>query len=161
MDVLLWSAAVLLVLLGLAGIVVPALPGTILIFAGLVMAAWADGFEKVGGITIAVLGLLTALSFAVDFAATGAGARRTGSGKQAMVGAIIGTVAGVPFGLVGILVGPFAGAVIGEFLAHRDLLRAGKAGYGAVIGLVFGAALKLALAFGMIGLFLAAYLIDG
>jgi hypothetical protein len=158
MNTILWTVAVLLVITGLAGIVLPMLPGTVLVFSGLLIAAWADGFEKVGWVTIAVLGAFTAVSFLVDIAASGAGVKQAGASKQAVAGALIGAVAGLFFGIIGILAGPFLGAVTGEFLAHRDLFRAGKAGLGTAMGLVLGAAVKIALAFGMIGIFAAAYL---
>ena len=94
MNTILWIVAVLLVIIGLAGIVLPMLPGTVLVFAGLLIAAWADVFEKVGWVTIAVLGALTALSLLVDIAASGAGVKRAGASKQAVIGAVIGAVAG-------------------------------------------------------------------
>jgi uncharacterized protein YqgC (DUF456 family) len=127
MNTVLWIISVLLVIAGLIGIVLPMLPGTILVFAGLLVAAWADGFERVGWGVVAILGALTALSFIVDVLASGAGAKRTGASRQAVVGALTGTVVGLFFGLIGILIGPFIGAVAGEFLARRDLLRAGRA----------------------------------
>jgi hypothetical protein len=157
MNTILWTVAVLLVITGLAGIVLPMLPGTVLVFSGLLIAAWADGFEKVGWVTIAVLGAFTAVSFLVDIAASGAGVKRAGASKQAVTGAVIGAVVGLFFGFIGVLAGPFLGAVAGEFLAHRDLFRAGKAGFGTAMGLVLGAAMKIALAFAMIGIFAAAY----
>jgi uncharacterized protein YqgC (DUF456 family) len=152
MNSALWILAVLLVLVGLVGIVLPALPGTVLVFAGLLIAAWIDGFEKVGWLPIAVLGALTALSFLADLAATGAGAKKAGASKQAVIG--------IFFGIVGIFIGPFIGAAAGEFLANQDLVRAGKVGYGTQLGLVLGAAMKIALALAMIGVFVTAYLVD-
>ena len=160
MNTALWLLAVLLVLVGLVGIVLPALPGTALVFAGLLMAAWIDGFEKVGWLPIAVLGALTALSFLADLAATGAGAKKAGASKQAVIGATLGTVVGLFFGIVGIFIGPFIGAAAGEFLADRDLVRAGKVGYGTLLGLVLGAAMKIALALAMIGVFVTAYVVE-
>jgi uncharacterized protein YqgC (DUF456 family) len=103
---------------------------------------------------------LTGLSFVVDFAATGAGAIKAGASRQAVVGATIGSVVGIFFGFVGVFVGPFAGAAIGEFLAKRDLVRAGEIGYRTLFGLVLGAASKIALALAMIGVFVIAYLVN-
>lgn len=160
MDILLWSIAVLLVILGLVGIIVPALPGPVLVFAGLFLAAWIDGFTKVGWLPLTLLGTLTALSFAADLLSTGAGAKKAGASKLAVIGAAVGTVIGIFFGLAGIVVGPFVGAAAGEFAANRDLVRAGKVGYGTLIGLVLGAALKIALSLVMIGVFATAWLMD-
>jgi len=160
MNTALWMLAVLLVIVGLLGIVLPALPGTVLVFAGLLVAAWIDGFEKVGWLPLAFLGVLTALSFVADLVATGAGAKKAGASKQAVIGAAIGTVVGIFFGIVGIFVGPFIGAAAGELLANQDLVKAGKVGYGTLLGLVLGAAMKIALALAMIGVFVTAYMVE-
>lgn len=159
MSVLLWVLAVILVVVGLAGIILPALPGTILIFAGLVLAAWADHFTRVGATTIVVIGLLAVSSYGVDFAAAAIGAKALKASRRAMVGAALGTVAGLVFGLPGIIIGPFAGAVLGELTLHGDWKRAGRAGVSAWIGFAIGIAIKVGLAFAMIGIFIAAFLI--
>jgi uncharacterized protein YqgC (DUF456 family) len=160
MNALLWIIAGALVVAGIIGTVAPVLPGPVLVFAGLLMAAWIDGFEKVGWAPLVLLGLLTALTFVADIAAAGAGAKKAGASKQAVIGATIGTVVGIFFGIIGIFVGPFAGAAAGEFLAKRDLVRAGKVGYGTLFGLVLGAAMKIALALAMVGVFVTAYLVE-
>jgi uncharacterized protein YqgC (DUF456 family) len=157
MTVLLWVLAVALVAIGLAGILLPALPGTILIFAGLLLAAWADGFTRVGVATVVVVGVIGAASYAVDFVAAALGAKHLGASPRAMTGAALGTVLGLFLGLPGLIIGPFAGAVLGELSAHRDLKRAGRAGVAAWIGFAIGTAVKVALAFSMIAIFLAAY----
>jgi uncharacterized protein YqgC (DUF456 family) len=159
MTVLLWVLVAVLVLLGIAGTVLPALPGVPLVFAGLLLAAWIDGFAKVGWVTLVILGLLTALSFVVDFAATALGAKRVGATRLAIAGAIVGTLAGFFLGLPGLILGPFVGATVGELVSNRDLGRAGKVGLGTWVGMVFGTAAKLALAFSMLGIFAAAWLI--
>lgn len=156
MNVVLWIVGVLLVIVGLAGTVLPALPGAMLIVAGLVVAAWADGFTKVGVWTLVVIGVIGAASYLVDLAAAALGARRFGASPRAMVGAGLGTLLGLFFGLPGIIIGPFAGAVIGELTMHRDMARAGKAGLAAWIGFTIGMAVKVGIAFLMIGIFLFA-----
>ena len=147
----------MLVVVGLAGIVLPAIPGTVLIFAGLWLFAWADGFTRVGVATIVVLGIVAAATYFVDVAMMAAGMKRLGTSRRAMAGAAIGTVAGFFFGLPGLVIGPFAGAVIGELTAHGDLSRAGRAGVAAWIGFAIGTAVKVGLAFVMIGIFAAAW----
>jgi uncharacterized protein len=155
---LLWVLAVLLVLVGLAGTVLPALPGAPFVFMGLAVAAWIDDFQKVGWITLGVLGVLTLLTAAVDFVASTAGAKKVGASPRAIAGAAIGTVVGLFFGIPGLILGPFAGAVIGELTVRRDLAHAGKVGLGTFVGLALGAAAKLALTFAMIGIFVVVYL---
>jgi uncharacterized protein YqgC (DUF456 family) len=156
MTILLWVIAVALVGVGLAGILLPALPGTILIFAGLLLAAWADGFARVGGGTIFVIGLIAAASYSVDFVAGAVGVKRMGASPRAMAGAALGTLLGLPFGFAGFILGPFTGAVLGELSTHRDLGRAGRAGVAAWIGFLVGAIVKVTLAFTMVAIFLAA-----
>jgi uncharacterized protein YqgC (DUF456 family) len=156
MTVVLWMLAVALVVIGLVGIVVPAMPGTVVIFAGLLLGAWADGFMRVGVATIAVIGVLGAASYAIDFVAAALGVKRQGASRQAMAGAGLGTFLGLLFGLPGLIVGPFVGAVAGELLANRDWKRASRTGLAAWIGFVIGMIAKVAVAFLMIGIFLAA-----
>lgn len=148
----------LLILIGLAGIVLPALPGLPLVFAGMLLAAWAGNFTQVGTITLVTLGLLTLLSMAVDFWAAAMGAKRVGASRLALAGALIGTFAGIFAGPIGLFAGPFVGALAGELLHGRALDgarlgQAAKVGFGTWIGIVFGIALKLMLAFAMLGLF--------
>lgn len=159
MTVLLWILAVALVVIGLMGVVLPALPGTLLIVAGLLLAAWADGFTKVGMWPLIAIGVIGVASYFVDFAATALGAKTLGASPRAMVGAALGTLAGLFFGLPGIIIGPFVGAVIGELTTHRDFAKAGKAGVAAWIGFAIGTAVKVALAFLMVAIFLAALLL--
>lgn len=161
MTVALWILALLLVLAGLAGTVVPALPGAPLVFAGLLVAAWIDGFARVGPWTLAVLGVLAALTIAVDVLSTTLGVKRAGASRGALIGAAIGTVVGLFLGLVGVLVGPFVGALIGEFAVRRDWQQAGRAGVATWIGLAVGTALKIAIVFAMLGVFALALLISG
>lgn len=156
---LLWILAILLVLLGLAGTVLPALPGAPLVFLGLLLAAWIDHFRKVGWFTLVVLFLLVLLTFAIEFAAAGFGARRVGASKLAVLGAAVGTVAGLFLGIPGLIFGPFVGSAIGEYLSRRDLRQAGRVGIGTWIGLILGTAGKLAVIFTMVGLFVLSYLL--
>jgi uncharacterized protein YqgC (DUF456 family) len=158
-DTLWYAVAVLLVLTGLAGSVLPALPGVPLVFAGLLVAAWADDFTRVGTVTLVLLGLLTLLSFAIDFAATAMGAKRVGATRLAVVGAALGTLGGLFLGIPGLILGPFVGAVIGELMSHGEMQRATRAGVATWIGLLFGTLTKLALVFTMIGIFAFAYFV--
>ena len=156
---MIWVLAGVLVVVGLVGVVLPAVPGTVLIFAGLLLAAWADGFARVGVGTIVVLGLVTVATYFVDIAAMALGMKRLGTTRRAMAGAAIGTLAGLFFGLPGLVIGPFAGAVIGELTSHRDLRGAGRAGIAAWIGFLIGTVVKVGLAFAMVGIFLTAWFV--
>ena len=152
-----WLVAVVLVAVGAAGVVLPALPGAPLVFAGLLVAAWIEDFQKVGPFTLVILGLLTVAIVVVDFASSALGAKRVRASKLAIAGAMLGALAGLFLGIFGLIFGPFVGAVLGEYLARRDLRQAGKVGLGTWIGLLVGTAAKLALVFVMLAIFVAAY----
>lgn len=161
-TLLLYILAALLVLAGLAGTLLPVLPGAPLVLAGLLLAAWVDGFVHIGGWTLAILAVLTIISLIVDFWATAHGAKRVGASKLAMLGATIGTLIGLFFALPGLILGPFLGAIAGELLHQRSLHpntlgHAGKVGAGTWLGILLGTALKLALAFTMLGVFALAW----
>ena len=156
-QTLLYLLAAVLVLIGLAGTVRPALPGLPLVFGGMLVAAWTDGFREIGIPVIVLLGLLTACSLAIDFWATAHGAKRVGASRKALVGAVLGTFAGLAFGIVGLFVGPFVGALAGELLHGRELHQAAKVGFGTWLGIVLAVVLKLGLAFAMLGIFALAW----
>jgi uncharacterized protein YqgC (DUF456 family) len=155
-SLLYWPLALILIIAGLAGLVLPAIPGAPLLFLGLLTAAWIEDFAYAGWYTFALLALLTLLTYGVDLWATMFGAKRFDASKRAILGAIAGFVLGIFLGFPGVIFGPFIGAVIGELTARRGLHQAARAGFGATIGWVLGAALKLALAFAMIGIFIVA-----
>jgi len=161
MTIVLWCLAAVLVITGLAGLVLPALPGAPLIFLGLVAAAWAEHFVYVGGWTLTLLGFLAILGYLVDFAAGAFGAKHFGASGRAVIGAGLGTVVGMFFGILGVIIGPFIGAIAGELTVRRDLRAAGRAGFGATLGLVLGAAAKIAVAFTMLGIFVVVRLFGG
>jgi uncharacterized protein YqgC (DUF456 family) len=150
-----WALAAVLVALGIAGLVLPGLPGAPVIFLGLVAAAWADGFAYVGWGWLALLAAMAALTYAVDFAATALGAKKFGASPRAVLGAVLGGIVGLFFGPLGLVLGPFAGAVLAELSLRRDLEAAQRAGLGATLGFLVGGVAKLALAFAMVGLFAA------
>lgn len=159
MNAILWAVAIALILIGAAGTVLPALPGTTLVFGGIVLAAWIDSFTRIPVWVIVILGMMTALAWIVDYVAAALGAKRVGASSLALLGAFLGTLAGVFSGLWGLLFMPLAGAAIGEFVARRDLRRAGKVGLATWFGLLLGTATKVAIVFAMIGIFVFTLLV--
>jgi uncharacterized protein len=155
----LWILAVVLIIVGVAGTFLPVLPGIPLIFGGVLLAAWIDDFQRIPGWVLGVLAVLAVIGIAVDYVAAALSARRVGASRQGIIGAAIGTVAGIFTGLWGLLFMPLVGAAIGEYLAHQDALRAGKVGIATWFGLLIGTAVKIAVAFTMIGVAVAALLI--
>lgn len=155
---MLYLLAALLVIAGIAGSILPAMPGLPMVFGGLLLAAWTGDFQQVGWFTISVLGALTLLAMGIDLVASLLGTRRVGASGWAVLGAALGTIVGLFFGIFGLLFGPFAGALIGELLSGKGMQQAARAGTGAWIGFVVGTLAKLALAFSMLGVFALGWL---
>jgi hypothetical protein len=145
--------------LGIAGIVLPVLPGTVLIFGGILLGAWIDDFARISTWTVAIAAVLTVISVICDYVAAALGAKRVGASRQAVIGAMLGTLLGIFSGLWGLIFMPLVGAAIGEYLVLRDLQRAGQVGMATWVGLLLGTAVKIAIAFTMLGMFIAALFI--
>lgn len=156
---LLWLLSVALIAVGVAGTVLPALPGTLLVLAGIVLGAWIDDFTRVGWGVVAGAAVLAAIAWVLDYVAGLLGARKADASRQAIVGAALGTLVGLFMGLVGVLFMPLVGAAIGEWLARRDHGQALKVGVATWLGIMAGMVSKVVIAFMMIGLFVAALLI--
>jgi uncharacterized protein YqgC (DUF456 family) len=167
MTWLAWTGVIMLLLVGVAGTVLPALPGTVLVFAGVLLGAWLDDFTRVTPWVVVLCGVLSALAWATDFVAGMLGAKRVAASGWALVGATVGTVAGVFTGFIGLLFMPLAGAMAGELWAqyrkvvlapHRDnAKRAVEVGVATWLGLLIGTAVKLALVLATVGVFAVAY----
>lgn len=157
MDInVLWVVSALLIVAGLAGTVLPLLPGTLLVWAGILLGAWIDDFARVGTWTVVFITVLAMVAWALDFVAGMLGAKRAGASKLALVGAAVGTVVGLFMGLVGVLFMPLVGAAIGEFLAQQDQQRAAKVAMATWIGLMLGMVAKVVISCVMVGVFLVA-----
>ncbi len=155
-DILLWILCAALIVLGLAGTLLPALPGTAFVLAGIVLGAWIDDFTRVGWGALAAVTVMAIAAWVLDYVAALLGAKRAGASRQAVTGAAIGTVAGIFAGLVGVLFLPLVGAAIGEWLARRDHQGALRVGVATWLGLMAGLVAKVVLAFMMIGVFVVA-----
>ena len=158
-DTLLWILSGALILAGFAGIVLPALPGTLLIFAGIMLGAWIDDFTRVGWAPLALIAVLALLAWAMDYVAAMLGAKRAGASRLAIVGAAVGTVAGIFMGLIGVLFMPLVGAAVGEFIARRQHGQAMRVGVATWLGLLAGMLAKFVLAFMMVGIFVFAVVV--
>lgn len=156
---LLWALCVALILVGLAGTVLPVLPGTILVWAGIALGAWIDDFTRVGTAIMVVVSVLALLAWALDYVAGLMGAKKAGASQQALIGAAAGTVVGLFMGVIGVLFMPLVGAAAGEYLARRDQDRALKVGLFTWIGIMVGLIAKVVLSFMMVGIFVAALLL--
>ncbi len=157
MEIVVWILAGLLVLGGLAGTLLPILPATPLIFAGMLLAGWLDQFQRIGWITFTALAVLVVLSQLLDLVAGSLGAKKAGASPAAVWGALIGSILGILGGLPGLLLGPFVGAAAGEFWARQDAFQASKVGIAAMLGFILGAIAKVAAALAMLGIFALAW----
>ena len=153
-----WLGAFVLIALGFAGTIVPAIPGLPMIAGGAWLIGWADNYDKVGWKTILFLAVLAVIGVIVDSVAQTAGAQKAGASKAGIIGSLVGTVLGMFMGLFGLLFMPLIGAAIGEFWAKRDLIHAGRVGVATWIGMIVGTAVKVALAFAMTGILFFVYL---
>jgi uncharacterized protein YqgC (DUF456 family) len=152
-DILLYVIAVALIVAGLVGAIVPTLPGIPLIFGGIWLIAGVDRYRHVGLWWLLGIAAIGAVGLTLDFLAGALGAKRVGASKQAVAGALAGTVIGLFFGLPGLLLGPFVGAVLGELAAGNSVLRSTHVGVSAWLGLIFGTIAKLVSSLMMVVLF--------
>lgn len=133
-------------IVGMIGTFIPAMPATLIIFAGTVAATLIDGFQPWPDLPfLLTFAVITFLISMIDNVASAWGARRYGGSKQAVWGALIGGLVGIfiPFGLI---VGPLAGALIAElFVVRKPVLDATRAAWGTLLGLLTGIAAKLVL----------------
>lgn len=153
-SLILWIVGAILTVIGLSGLLLPVVPGAPILFLGLLLGAWAEGFQYVGLWTLLILAAMALLTYGVEFAASVLGVKKFGGSKRAMAGAALGGIVGLFLGVPGILFGPFVGAVIGELSLQRSLDEASRAGFGTVVGLAIGLAGKFAIGIAMIGLFI-------
>ncbi|MEJ5991945.1 DUF456 domain-containing protein [Ramlibacter sp. PS3R-8] len=158
-DTLLWILSIALIVAGFAGIVLPALPGTLLVFGGIVLGAWIDDFTRVGWFALGAIAVLAVLAWLMDYIAAMLGAKRAGASRLAIVGAAVGTVAGIFMGLVGVLFMPLVGAAVGEYMARRQHGQAVRVGIATWLGLMAGMLAKFVLAFMMVGIFCVALVV--
>lgn len=157
LTIFLYVLGLALVLVGLAGLVLPVVPGAPLIFLGILAVAWADGFARIGWPGLLATGALALLITLVDYLAGLVGAKSFGASYWGLAGAVAGLLLGWPFGLPGVVLGPLVGAVLVEYFKEPDFRRAGKIGFGTLAGFVIGTALKYALGCALVGLALLFY----
>lgn len=148
-----FSLAMLVMLAGLIGSVIPAIPSTPLVFAAALGHRLYFGEAGADIWVMVMLGVLMALSLVLDQIASMVGAKKLGATWKGITGAVIGGVAGLFFPMPGIIIGPFLGALVFEALGGRNFKESTRAGIGATLGLLVGAVAKLGCCVGMIALF--------
>ncbi|NLT19773.1 MAG: DUF456 domain-containing protein [Syntrophomonadaceae bacterium] len=146
---------VLVIILGIAGTILPMIPGIPLVFLAILVYGWMEGFNVISGNYLLIIGILTLLSIVFSYLSTVMGAKYFGSGRLGLWGALIGTFAGLLLlPPIGLLIGPFAGAFIGEYISVKDTEKAIKAAFGSLLGLFTGVVFNLAIGIYMLVTFL-------
>ena len=157
MRILLEVIAGALIALGLACAIIPTAPGIPMIFIGIWLIAGIDHYHHVGFWWLIVIAAVGAVALGIDLLAGVLGVKRVGASKLAVLGALVGTLAGLFFGLPGLLLGPFLGAVVGELAAGSNVQRSTNVGIGAWLGLLVGTIIKLVSSLIMVALLGAAW----
>ena len=152
-EIIGFALALLVMLVGTAGSILPVLPGTPLVLGAAVVHRLIFGPTGASWLVLGVLAVLTLGAFLLDYAATAYGAKKLGATWRGVLGAILGALVGVFFSLPGIVLGPFFGAMVLEMLGGKEWQPAAKAGVGAVLGLFLGGVGKLAICGSMMALF--------
>lgn len=147
--------ASLLMITGILGSLIPVLPSTPLVFLGALGHFLCFPQASVSPVVLGILGLMALISLGIDFIASVIGAKRLGATWKGILGVVIGGVVGFFFGLPGVILGPLLGAVLFEMIGGSSLHAAGKAGLGAIIGILAGALGRFAFAIAMTALFFA------
>jgi uncharacterized protein YqgC (DUF456 family) len=157
MELLLLAVGVVIIAAGVVSLALPLVPGVAIIFVGIVIVAWADGFTRIGPVMLGVLLVLTLIAMVTDNVAGMFGARRAGASGWGVFGAGLGALIGLPFGLAGVLLGPAIGALALEYMKNPDLARAGKAGLGGLLGFVLAVVAKAVFGLMLVSLAIVAY----
>jgi len=158
MDYLLLAVAIMLMILGIAGCLLPILPGPPLAYLGLV-ALHFTRFADISRNMFIILGVIAVVVTVIDYVVPIWGTRQFGGSKYGMRGATVGLIIGLFLGPPGIIIGPFIGAFIGEIIFKDDIRYALKAGFGSLLGFLTGVGLKLAAALLMTFYFVKALIV--
>ena len=154
-----WTLTLALMLIGLAGTVLPLLPGTTVILGAAILHRFMLGeAHSAGWWTIGGLAVLTVLSFAIDIVSGSLGAKWFGATRWGAIGGIVGALVGVFFFPLGLFLGPMIGVLLGELLGGKELLPAGKSTWGTLLGTTAGMIGKVGVGAVMIAWFLIAAL---
>jgi uncharacterized protein len=156
MDVFLLVLGSVLMLLGLAGCVLPFLPGPPLCYVALLIQQ-LQGSPPYTSQFLVIWAVITAVVTVLDYIIPVYGTKKYGGTKYGMWGCVIGLVAGLWIGPVGIIIGPFIGAFIGELVANSSSEQALRAAFGSFLGFLVGTLLKLVACFVMVWYFIKAF----
>lgn len=158
-DYLLLALAILLMIIGIIGCLVPVLPGPPLSFLGILTLQFTR-FAEVSANLLIILATVAILVSVLDYIVPIWGTKKFGGSKYGARGATVGLIIGLFFGPPGIIIGPFLGAVVGEMIFKDDFRYALKAGFGSLLGFMMGVGLKLAASFAITFYFIKAIVLN-
>ncbi len=155
-EILIFGVAILIMIIGLIGTVLPVIPGALLIFLTALVYALLTDFKEITSDILIILLIITGVTYLLDWLATTFGIKKMGGSYWGVCGAFLGMIIGLLIpgvGIVGFIVGAFVGAFLFELMIGKTTQKALKAGLGSFIGFLAGGVIKLFLAAVMIGIF--------
>jgi hypothetical protein len=159
MELLLYLLGAASLAAGVFGTVAPGLPGAPFLVGGALLVAWADEFERLGWPSLVTVGVLAALTVAIDLVAAAAGARLSGASRWALYGAGLGLLVGLFLGVAGVLLGPVVGAFAFELAKRPDLRHASRAGATVGVAMLVASVVRVALAVAAVGVVVVAWFV--
>jgi len=153
LEVLLFVVVLIIMIIGLAGVILPVLPGIPLIFGATVLYGILTRFAQINLQLILIFAGMTVIGLVIDYLANYFSVRKMGGGRAGAIGAVIGLMVGIWFGLIWIIILPFLLAVAFELIAGKQGKQAITSGFGAFVGLLFGGLTRFIIGCVMIGIF--------
>ena len=139
---LILSTAIMLV--GLAGVFLPVLPGVPLVFAGALIYAWSTGFQVITIGNLIFFAILTAISSAVEYIGGIITAKKYGASKYGLLGGVLGGVIGlVLLGIPGMIIGQLLGVITGELYYGKQMRASFTSGFAMFVGYILGSTIKV------------------
>lgn len=134
----------IIILIGLAGIFLPALPGVPLVFAGTFLYAWSTNFEVVTIANLIFFALLAAVSSVVDYAGGFITVKKYGASRYGLIGSVAGGILGLlAFSIPGLIIGQLAGVILGELYFGKGIRTSMKSGLAVFVGYLLGSTIKV------------------
>ena len=150
-DTLLLILGIILMLVGIAGCILPAIAGPPLSFLGMLLLRFTDYVEperlKNYDNLLWIFAFVSIVVTILDYIVPVWGTKKFGGSKAGTWGAAIGVIVGLFFAPWGLIIGPFLGAFMAEMISGKDEWTSLKAGFGSMVGFVFGVAMKLSASF--------------
>ncbi|OGY30659.1 MAG: hypothetical protein A3C02_03790 [Candidatus Andersenbacteria bacterium RIFCSPHIGHO2_02_FULL_45_11] len=156
MSILIIVITIILFLLGVLGTLIPALPGIGLVYAGILIYAFADHFTAIEVSTVVYLGIAALIASGAQYFGSVWAAKSAGGKKKALVGTFVGALFGTMAGPVGIFIGAFAGALVGALLEGSSPNTAARVAFQSMVGIIGGAIIQFLLSLALIAAFIIA-----